>query len=337
LTGEPPDVTHEPVAWASAPVRHLNPAGALVGLLLLAAHVATGCATLGASSKAVRFDSGRAFEHIRQLVTLGARPPGSAAAAQTRRYITSQIEAAGLQAVEQPFIAATPIGPIQMANVSVVIPGARSDRILFGGHYDTKLFRRFRFVGANDGGSSTAVLLELARILKDRKNAFTIEIVFFDGEEAIVDWSGTDHTYGSRTYVETARKTGTLKTLRAMILADMVGERDLTIRRESQSTPWLTDIIWATAHRLGHQRQFLEEAVFIEDDHVPFLQAGVPAVDIIDLEPSYARTGSFEPGSDTAWHTSADTIDVIAARSLQIVGDVLVNALPKIETRLQQK
>jgi Zn-dependent M28 family amino/carboxypeptidase len=314
------------------PSNKLTPALLAIAVIVVAT---ASCALVRATSTATRFDSGRAFDHVRQLVTLGPRPPGTAAAAQARRYIKSQLEAAGLQATEQPFTASTPLGPIQMANVSAVIPGKRTDRILFGGHYDTKLFRRFRFVGANDGGSSTAVLLELARVLKHRRNEFTIEIVFFDGEEALVDWSGTDHTYGSRTYVESARKAGTLKTLRAMILVDMVGERDLTIRRESQSTPWLTDLIWAAAHRLGYQSQFLQDARPVEDDHVPFLRAGVPAVDLIDDEPSYGR-GSPEPDSDASWHTSADTIDVIAARSLQIVGDVLLTALPKIEARLRK-
>jgi glutaminyl-peptide cyclotransferase len=328
-------VTARRVPLPSVPKFPHKLAAALLGIAVVVGSTAS-CALARATSAPVRFDSGRAFEHVRQLVTLGPRPPGTPAAAQARRYIKSQLEAAGLQAIEQPFTASTPLGPIQMANVSAVIPGARTDRILFGGHYDTKLFRRFRFVGANDGGSSTAVLLELARVLKHRKNQFTIEIVFFDGEEALVDWSGTDHTYGSRTYVEAARKAGTLNTLRAMILVDMVGERDLTIRRELQSTPWLTDLIWAAAHRLGYQSQFLQDSRPVEDDHVPFLQAGIPAVDLIDDEPSYGR-GSPERGSDASWHTSADTIDVIAARSLQIVGDVLVNALPRIEVRLQSR
>ena len=284
----------------------------------------------------VKFDSGRAFEHIRQLVAIGPRPPGTSASVQARRYITSQLKASGLTPTEQPFIASTPLGAKQMANVSVVIPGERKERLLFGGHYDTKLFREFRFVGANDGGSSTAVLLELARVLKDRKNAFTIELVFFDGEEALVDWSMNDNTYGSRHYVDQARKSGQLTAVKALILVDMVADRHLTIRREAQSTPWLTDLIWAAAKRLGHGQQFLDETMLIQDDHVPFLDAGIPAVDVIDLEPSYGR-GRQEPGSDSPWHTSADTLDAVGARSLQTVGDVLLAALPGIEKELQRR
>jgi glutaminyl-peptide cyclotransferase len=196
---------------------------------------------------------------------------------------------------------------------------------VIGGHYDTKLFRQFRFVGANDGGSSTALLLELARVLKARRSPLTFEVVFFDGEEALVDWVGTDHTYGSRHYVAEAQKSGAIKDMRAMVLVDMIGDRDLRIRRESQSTPWLTDTIWATAKRLGHGSVFVDEEMFIEDDHVPFLRAGVPAVNIIDLE--YAPY----------WHTPDDTLDKGSARSLQIVGDVVLGALPAIEARLTRK
>jgi Zn-dependent M28 family amino/carboxypeptidase len=176
-------------------------------------------------------------------------------------------------------------------------------------------------VGANDGGSSTAFLLELARVLRGRTNPYTIELLFFDGEEAVIEWTATDHTYGSRHYVEAARRSGSLASIRALILVDMIGDRDLAIRRESQSTPWLTDLIWASARRLGLSRHFLDEATPVDDDHVPFLEAGVPAVDVIDFD-------------YPAWHTPADTIDQVAAHSLQIVGDVLLAALPAIEERL---
>jgi Zn-dependent M28 family amino/carboxypeptidase len=302
------------------------------------AAAALACAVWSGPSAASKasFDASRAFEHVRQLVAIGPRPPGSHGSLQARRYIRAQIEAAGLTSVEHPFTASTPLGRIDMANISVTIKGSRPERIVFGGHYDTKLFRRFRFVGANDGGSSTAMLLELARALKARSNPFTMEIVFFDGEEALVDWSGDDHTYGSRTYVEAARRAGTLKAIRAMILVDMVGERDLTIRREDQSTPWLTDLIWTAAARLGYSKQFMSESAYANDDHVPFLEAGIPAVDIIDLQPSYAAAGQIDPDSDTPWHSSADTIEVMSARSLQIVGDVVLSALPKIEARLRR-
>ena len=301
---------------------------ALVALTLAAGHLCVAGDTRApgrepASGRApVTFDSGRAFEHVRQLVAIGPRPAGSPGIEATRRYISDQMKAIGVPVIEQRFEGATPFGPVKMANLLGTIPGASPDRLIIGGHYDTKLFRQFRFVGANDGGSSAAMLLELARVLKARRNPFTIELVFFDGEEAVIDWTGTDHTYGSRHYVEAAGADGTLKTIRAMVLLDMVGDRDLTIRREAASTPWLIDIVWATATRLGHRDVFLDEELAVEDDHVPFLRAGIPAVDIIDLD-------------YTAWHTADDALERISARSLQTVGDVLLEALPKMEARLR--
>jgi Zn-dependent M28 family amino/carboxypeptidase len=268
------------------------------------------------------FDGGRAFEHLRAVVGFGPRPAGSAAAEETRRYIRAQMAAIGVQTAEQAFEPKTPIGPVKMVNVRATIPGARPDRIVIAGHYDTKVFRQFRFVGANDAGSSTAVLIELARVLKARKSAFTVELLFLDGEEAFIDWYlGDDHTYGSRHYVEDARRTGDLRHVKAMILVDMVGDRDLVIKRESNSTSWLTDVVWAAAKAMGQEAVFTPGPFAVEDDHMPFLQAGVPAVDIIDLD--YAP-----------WHTAEDTLDKVSARSMEVVGRVVAAALPKIESRL---
>jgi Zn-dependent M28 family amino/carboxypeptidase len=292
----------------------------IVGAGALAASIVAGCAV--SAQGPVAFDSSNAWEHLRQQVAIGPRPSGSAANVKTRQYITSTLAQAGIKAVEQPFEAATPNGPVKMANLIATLPGQRPERIILASHFDTKLFREFRFVGASDGASSTAALLELGRVLKARdQRPFTIELLFLDGEEAVREWQGTDNTYGSRHYVDAARKAGTLASIKAFILLDMIGDRSLTIRREEQSTRWLTDIIWSTARTLGHRAYFLDDVMPVEDDHVPFLRAGVPAVDIIDLD--YA-----------AWHTAGDTLDAVSARSLQIVGDVVVAALTAIEARL---
>lgn len=269
----------------------------------------------------LRFDGRRAFEDLQRLVRFGPRPAGSAALEAARRYLESELATAGVSVRRQAFDAVTPLGPIRMVNLIATIPGARRERIAFAGHYDTKRFDDFPFVGANDGGSSAAVVLELARALRAGRRPFTIELLWFDGEEAVVAWAGTDHTYGSRHYVEAARRDGTLAGLRALVLVDMVGDRDLVLQREGHSTSWLTDLIWASARRLGHGRHFRETTTFIEDDHVPFLQAGVPAVDLIDLE--------YPP-----WHTAGDTVDQTSAASLQVIGDVLLDALPALEARL---
>lgn len=267
------------------------------------------------------FDSTKAWEHVRQQLAIGPRPSGSPGNVKTRQYITAQLKTLGIKTTEQPFEGATPLGPVKMVNIIGTIPGKSSDRIILASHFDTKLYRDVRFVGASDGASSTAALIELARVLRARKDLpFTIELLFLDGEEAVLEWAGTDNTYGSRHYVEAARKAGSLKSIRALILLDMIGDRDLTIRRESNSTRWLTDIVWATARKLGHH-QFMDEETTVEDDHLPFVKAGVPSLDIIDLD--YPQ-----------WHTPQDTIDAIAARSIQVVGDVVVAALPQIEARL---
>jgi len=275
----------------------------------------------GSGQSPAAFDSSKAWEHLRQQVAIGPRPAGSPGNVRTRQYITAQLAALGIKTVEQPFEGATPIGPIKMVNLIATIPGQRPGRIILASHFDTKLFRELRFVGASDGASSTAALLELARTIKARPQLpFTIELLFLDGEEAVVEWTGTDNTYGSRHYVEAARKSGSLKSIRALVLLDMIGDRQLTIRRESNSTRWLTDIVWGAARRLGHAA-FMDEETTVEDDHIPFLKAGVPSLDIIDLD--YA-----------AWHTAQDTLDAVAARSLQVVGEVVVAALPEIEARL---
>jgi len=292
----------------------MNRARIPVAVLLLVSAAAT-----GASAAAARFDGAAAFRHLERLVAIGPRPAGSPAGVRTREYIAAELKRARVQTRIEAFEADTPDGRVPMANVVGILPGRRSDVILVGGHYDTKIFREFRFVGANDGGSSTALLLELARALAAQPREYTYWIVFFDGEEARGGWTSTDSLYGSRRMAADLARRGHLP--RAMILADMIGDRDLNIRRESYSTPWLTDLVWASAGRLGHSAHFLPDAIVVEDDHVPFLRAGVPAALLIDFD--------YRP-----WHTADDTLDKVSARSLQIVGEVLLDALPAIGERL---
>jgi glutaminyl-peptide cyclotransferase len=291
-------------------------------------------ARCGAQPQAPKFDGNRAYEDLRQMVAIGPRPAGSPALQRTRDYIKKELAAAGLKAEEQPFDAQTPTGPIHMVNIRATLPGPATGpgagqgrgRIVIGGHYDTKLEHKFAFVGASDGASSAAFLLELARALKGRANELPIELLFLDGEEAVVDWNlanAKDHTYGSRYYVEQLKKAGTVKDVRAFILVDMIGDRDLGMLREQSSTPWLTDLVWSTAKRLNRP-EFLASATPIEDDHLEFLEAGIPSVDIIDLD-------------YPAWHTADDDLAHIAARSLQAVGDVVLAALPAIESRASNR
>ncbi|MGE3273829.1 MAG: M28 family peptidase [Vicinamibacterales bacterium] len=292
-------------------------------LPLLAATL-LGCAAATGAQGGRGFDSAKAWDHLRAQVAIGPRVSGTPANAATRDYITRTLAGIGITVKEQPFDATTPHGTVHMVNLIATLPGDRPERIALASHFDTKLFREFRFVGASDGASSTAALLELARVLKDRPRPFTIELLFLDGEEAVVEWTATDSTYGSRHYVEAARRAGTLGSLKALVLLDLIGDRNLNIRREANSTRWLTDLVWAAAERVGHGAYFRPESTYIEDDHIPFLQAGVAAVDIIDLD-------------YPAWHTAQDTLDAVSARSLQIVGDVVLAALPDIEAHLLKR
>lgn len=274
-----------------------------------------------AAAAAPRFDGQAAWRHVERLVRFGPRPSGSEALAQARRYIVDQLGQAGIRVRIVPFEATTPAGPITMHNVIARIPGRRDDVILIGGHYDTKYLPTFRFVGANDGGSSTGLLLELARRIAAAKREFTYWIVFFDGEEARVAWGPTDSLYGSRHLAAELRGQGELRRLRSVIIVDMIGDADLNIRRERQSTSWLTDLIWASAERLGYGAHFLSDELSVEDDHLPFLREQLPAALIIDLD--YAP-----------WHTPGDLLGAMSRRSLQVVGEVVLDSLPALETAL---
>ena len=281
------------------------------------------------------FDERRAYEHVRKLVEFGPRPSGSKQLEKAREYIVAELEKYGLKVTADEFKVETPAGRRKMVNVTAEVAGQNADFIILASHYDTKLFKNMRFVGANDGGSSTGVLLELARVLASaaRKPRYGYRLVFFDGEEAVCrEWDecskpgAPDNTYGSRRYVAQLQERGELKRLRAMILLDMVGYRRLQLGRDSMSTKWLVDIIWQAARERGYGEQFVErEEAIGSDDHEPFLKAGVPAADIIQLN-SYPH-----------WHTAEDTLDKIDPRSLKAVGDTVLSSLPRVEEELRKK
>lgn len=265
------------------------------------------------------FDGAAALRHVERLVAIGPRPAGSPGGVRARTYIVDELRRAGVSVRVDAFDAVTPHGRLPMANVIATVAGRRKDVILIGGHYDTKWFRETAFVGANDGGSSAALLIELARRLHARPREYTYWVVWFDGEEARETWTATDSLYGSR------RMAGELGNSRqlpsAVIVADMIGDRDLGIRREAASTPWMNDVIWASATRLGYAAHFLPDSLAVEDDHAPFMRLGIPAALLIDFD--------FPP-----WHTAEDTLDKVSAQSLEIVGKVLLDALPGIEAGL---
>jgi glutaminyl-peptide cyclotransferase len=277
------------------------------------------------------FDGARAYEHVRQLVALGPRPSGSEPLHRAQAYIVSQLKSYGCQVEEHDFHGSTDLGEIGMKNIIAKIPGTGSNIVMYATHYDT--VRIPNFVGADDGGSGTGTMLELARLLCPRKGSLNVWIVFFDGEEAqgnwtnreSVQWTANDSTYGSREMAASMAMSGELKHLKAMILADMIGPADLRIKRDTNSTPWLVDLIWDTAARLGYSKTFINEPYDVGgDDHFSFLHRGIAACDIIDFD---VQT--------TYWHTPEDTLDKVAPRSLAIVGYVFLETVPALERKIR--
>jgi glutaminyl-peptide cyclotransferase len=273
------------------------------------------------------FNGGRAFEDLKRLVAMGPRPSGSRALAEARQQILRELRQEGVAAEEDRFVATTPAGSVPMVNILGKVPGARQQVVIIAGHYETKRFADFPFVGANDGGSSAAFLLEMARVLAQRKNGFTYWLVFFDGEEAFEEFTETDGLYGSRHLVQKLTSDGELSRIEALILVDMIGDAHLNIHREDNSTPWLTTMVFQTARRLGYDKYFQDEPRAYVDDHIPFVNAGVAATDLLDFD--YGPNNRY-------WHTAQDTLDKCSPTSLTIVGRVVLATLSELErTRLK--
>src|SRR6266849_2158593 len=228
------------------------------------------------------FDGKRAFADVAKQVNLGPRPSGSPAIVHLQDYLQSELKSYGCNFETDAFGADTPVGRLSMKNILVKIPGEKPGVILLGTHYDTLLMDNF--VGADDAGSSTAVMLELAHLLCAQKGKYAVWIAFFDGEEAMKSWSATDSRYGSRQMAARLSASGDIKMIRAFLLADLVGSRNVHFMRESTSTPALTELVWSTAAKLGYSGIFINEVTSVEDDHDSFLKRNVPSVDVIDLD-----------------------------------------------------
>jgi glutaminyl-peptide cyclotransferase len=274
------------------------------------------------------FSGTAAYEHVRALVEMGPRPGGSPEIEQARIYIIEQLQQTGWNVVRQTFMDKTPRGEMEFANLIARFAGnpeaARSatppplgQRYIIASHYDTKWYDSIRFVGANDGGSSTGALLEMARVLaRDPDRAATVELVFFDGEEAFAQFTESDGLYGSRFYARNLRDTGRAREIKAGILWDMIGDRDLTVTLPPDSPAELARGIFASAEALGVRSKFGLASRPIWDDHVPLNHAGIPTLDIIDFDYRY-------------WHTADDTLDKLDPGSLEIVGQVTLYWLVK--------
>jgi hypothetical protein len=271
------------------------------------------------------FDGKRAFALVAKQVSFGPRPAGSKAIAQLQDYLQSELKSYGCAVEIDNFSADTPAGRLPMKNILVKIPGEKPGIILLGTHYDTK--RLENFVGADDAGSSTALMLELARLLCPQRSKYAVWIAFFDAEEAVnLEWKDPDNCYGSRQMAARMAASGDLPKVKAFLLADIVGGRNPHFKRESYSTKWLVDLVWETAKRLGYGNIFVNDSSEVEDDHLSFLKRNVPSADVIDLNNG--------PNGDVYyWHTPQDTLDKISAKTLGIVGHVFLESVKQLQTR----
>jgi Zn-dependent M28 family amino/carboxypeptidase len=269
-----------------------------------------------------QIDSKRTFQYIKEIVAFGTRPMGSENHKKVENYVTSHLK--GDQIEEDAFTADTIEGKFAVRNIIAKYPGTKDGVVVIMGHYDTNYpLRDVGFVGANDGGSSAAILLEYANHLRGKKrDGYSVWLVWTDGEEAVRQWSETDSLYGSRHLAEKWEKDGTLKKIKALIVMDMIGDADLNIDRETNSTSWLTDLFYEAAERGGVQSHFYGRASAIEDDHLPFVKRGVPSIDIIDLDYGY---------NNVFHHTANDTLDKLSPRSLEIVGNTTLEALRMLD------
>jgi glutaminyl-peptide cyclotransferase len=268
------------------------------------------------------FDGAKAYDHVAKLVAIGPRTPASEGIHRAQEYIRGELQGFGCAVEDEDFHAQTPAGEIPMKNILAKIPGSGGGIILLMTHYDT-LSSVKNFVGAEDSGSSTGLMLEMARLLCPKKGANAVWIAFLDGEEAFVDWNtNEDHTYGSRELAARMALSGDLRRVKAVILTDMIGQKNVRIPRDSNSTKWLVDLVWKTAERLGYKNTFVNSEDPVDDDHSPFLHRNVPAVDLIDLE-DFRAAGY--------WHTPQDTLDKVSPKSLAIVGHVVLASVDEIQ------
>jgi glutaminyl-peptide cyclotransferase len=274
-----------------------------------------------APEKTAGFDGKLAFQHVAKQVGFGPRPSGSAAIKQTQEYILAQLKSFGCATEVDDFSTDTPVGRLAMKNIVAKIPGERPSIIMLATHYDTLLRNDITFVGADDSGSSTGVMLELARLLCPTRGKNAVWIVFFDGEEAMKVWSETDSRYGSRQMAAKLAASGEISKIKAFLLADLVGSRELHFMRDP-TTKSLTDLVWKTAGRLGYGEHFVEQSAAMEDDHNSFAKRKVPVVDVIDLD---------REGDVIFWHTAEDTLDKISGKSLAITGHVFLESVKELQ------
>jgi len=293
-------------------------------------------ASVGTDPNPPAIDGNRVMQYTKEIVAFGPRPIGSANHKKVEEYIVSHLKG---DSVEDDFFTAdTPAGKFPGRNIIAKFPGPRDGIIVIASHYDTNYpLRNTSFVGANDGASSSALLLEFANQLRGKKlEGYSVWLLWDDAEEAVKDWgsalqpahyggwAGFDNLYGVRHLAEKWEKDGTIKKIRAFLLEDMIGDADLNVDEDSDSTPWLESVVYQAATRLGYQSHFFARTLAMEDDHLPFMQRGVPCADLIDF--SYGYNNIF-------WHTPQDTVDKLSPKSLEIVGEVTLETVKIVDAR----
>jgi glutaminyl-peptide cyclotransferase len=264
------------------------------------------------------FDSARAMKYTKEIVAYGPRPIGSANHKKVEEYIISHLN--GDNHEDDAFTADTVEGKFPVRNIIAKFAGSKDGIIVVASHYDTNYpLRNTSYVGANDGASSSALLLEMANQLCGKKlDGYSIWLVWDDAEEAMKQWSDTDSLYGIRHLAQKWQDDGTLKKIKAFILADMIGDADLNIDRDLNSTQWLEAVVYDAATRLGDQSHFFARVNQVSDDHLPFVQRGVPSADLIDFDYGY---------NNVFWHTPQDTVDKLSPKSLEIVGTTILETI----------
>jgi glutaminyl-peptide cyclotransferase len=264
-------------------------------------------------------DGDRALRYVKEMVNFGPRPLGSANHKKVEDYIDSHLK--GDRVEDDTFTADTPVGKFPVHNIVAKYPGTKDGIIIIASHYDTNYpLRNTSYIGANDGASTSALLLEIANQLRGQTLAgYSIWLVWDDAEEAMVPDTEmdfmADSLYGISHLAGKWQADGTLKKVKAFLLADMLGDSDLNVDRDENSTPWLEDVVGEAAKRLGYQSHFFGRVNKVSDDHIPFVNKGVPSADLIDFDYGY---------NNVFWHTPQDTVDKLSPKSLEVAGDVIL-------------
>jgi Zn-dependent M28 family amino/carboxypeptidase len=277
------------------------------------------------SGGGMSFNEVRAMRYVKEIVALGPRPIGSANHKKVEDYIHAQLK--GDVVEDDVFTVNSTEGKFPVHNILAKYPGTRDGIIVIASHYDTNWpLKDTAYIGANDGASSSALLLEIANQLRGKKrDGYSVWLLWDDAEESMrLPWYDPEALYGVRHLAQKWKDDGTIKKIKAFLLEDMIGDADLNIERDQNSTPWLEDLVYKAAKSLGYQSHFFARAIPMDDDHMPFVERGVPSADLIDFDYGY---------NNVFWHTTQDTIDKLSPKSLQIVGMVTLETLQMLDKK----